>query len=81
MENIETIKESEFLDFYNSRTYNANCFNDDGSLNKNGLMSVDDEKSDQYLLEKNDIVFARTGASTGRNYFYDGEINNMAYKF
>ena len=24
--------------------------NDDGSLNKNGLMSVDDEKSDQYLL-------------------------------
>ena len=35
MENIETIKESEFLDFYNSRTYNANCFNDDGSLNKN----------------------------------------------
>ena len=53
--------------------------NDDGSLNKNGLMSVDDEKSDQYLLEKNDIVFARTGASTGRNYFYDGEINNMVY--
>lgn len=52
---------------------------DDGSLNKNGLMSVDDEKSDQYLLEKNDIVFARTGASTGRNYFYDGEINNMVY--
>ena len=35
MENIKTIKESEFLDFYNSRTYNANCFNDDGSLNKN----------------------------------------------
>ena len=35
MENIETIKECEFLDFYNSRTYNANCFNDDGSLNKN----------------------------------------------
>ena len=35
MENIETIKECDFLDFYNSRTYNANCFNDDGSLNKN----------------------------------------------
>ncbi len=35
MENIETIKESEFLEFYNSRTYSANCFNDDGSLNKN----------------------------------------------
>lgn len=35
MENIETIKECEFLDFYNSRTYSANCFNEDGSLNKN----------------------------------------------
>lgn len=53
--------------------------NDDGSLNKNGLMSVDDEKANQYLLEKNDMVFARTGASTGRNYFYDGEIENMVY--
>ncbi len=30
-----TIKESEFLDFYNSRSFNANCFNSDGSLNKN----------------------------------------------
>lgn len=53
--------------------------NDDGSLNKNDLMSVDDEKANQYLLQKNDIVFARTGASTGRNYFYDGEIENMVY--
>lgn len=53
--------------------------NDDGSLNKNGLMSVDDEKANLYLLKKNDIVFARTGASTGRNYFYDGEIENMVY--
>ena len=33
MENIETI--NEFLEFYNSRTYSANCFNEDGSLNKN----------------------------------------------
>ena len=35
MENIEIIKECEFLDFYNCRTYTANCFNKDGSLNKN----------------------------------------------
>ena len=53
--------------------------NDDGSLNKKNLMSVDDEKANQYLLQKNDIVFARTGASAGRNYFYDGEIENMVY--
>ena len=35
MENIETIKKCEFLEYYNSRTFNANCFNEDGSLNKN----------------------------------------------
>ena len=35
MESIETINECEFLDFFNSRTFNANCFNEDGSLNKN----------------------------------------------
>lgn len=35
MESIETINEIDFFEFYNSRTYNANCFNEDGSLNKN----------------------------------------------
>ena len=35
MEKIETINEYEFLEFYNSRSFNANCFNNDGSLNKN----------------------------------------------
>lgn len=46
--------------------------NDDGTLNIAELKSVNDEKASQYILEPNDIVFARTGNSTGRNYFYDG---------
>ena len=46
--------------------------NDDGTLNLTDLKSVNDEKASEYLLKPNDIVFARTGASTGRNYFYDG---------
>lgn len=53
--------------------------NDDGTLNKTALKSVDDENAFEFLLKKNDIVFARTGASTGRNYFYDGEINNLVF--
>ena len=52
---------------------------DNGEINKDSLMSVEDSKASQYILEKNDIVFARTGASAGRNYFYDGEIQNMVY--
>lgn len=53
--------------------------NDDGTINTTALMSVDDKNACDFLLKENDIVFARTGASTGRNYFYDGEINNMVY--
>lgn len=33
----------------------------------------------KYFLKKNDIVFARTGNSTGRNYFYEGEDNKIVF--
>ena len=46
--------------------------NDDGTLNHEGLMSVDEPNASDYLLCKNDLVFARTGNSTGRTYFYQG---------
>ena len=52
---------------------------DDGTLNLQDLKSVDDEKASEYLLKPNDIVFARTGASTGRNYFYDGIDGEFVY--
>ncbi len=53
--------------------------NDDGTLNLSDLKSVDDEKAKNYILKPNDIVFARTGASTGRNYFYDGTDGQFVY--
>lgn len=52
---------------------------DDGRLNKSGLVSVNDAKAEQYILQPNDIVFARTGGSTGRNYFYDGSDGELVY--
>ena len=52
---------------------------DDGTLNLKDLKSVEDEKAREYLLKPNDIVFARTGASTGRNYFYDGTDGEFVY--
>lgn len=52
---------------------------DDGRINKSGLVSVDDEKAGEYVLQPNDIVFARTGGSTGRNYFYDGTDGEFVY--
>lgn len=53
--------------------------NDDGTLNKQNLMSVDDINACNYILKKNDIVFARTGNSTGRSYFYDGSDGVLVY--
>ncbi len=53
--------------------------NDDGSLNKSGLMSVDEDDAEKFLLKPNDIVFARTGNSTGRSYFYDGSDGELVY--
>lgn len=52
---------------------------DDGVLIKEGLKSVDDKNSENYLLKPNDIVFARTGNSTGRCYFYDGRDGKLVY--
>lgn len=42
-------------------------------------MSVEDERAGDYLLKENDIVFARTGNSTGRTYFYDGRDGELVY--
>lgn len=52
---------------------------DDGTINKSGLTSVDDPNSVEYILSPNDLVIARTGASTGRNYFYDGRDGELVY--
>jgi len=64
----------------NKHTYlRITDINDDGTLNKKGLMSVDEDNAADYLLEENDIVFARTGNSTGRTYFYDGSDGELVY--
>ena len=52
---------------------------EDGSLDYKNLKSVDDKNAEKYLLKKGDIVFARTGNSTGKAYYYDGEIQNLVY--
>ena len=53
--------------------------NDDGTLNLADKKSVDDPKAKKYILKENDIVFARTGNSTGRSYFYDSQDGELVY--
>lgn len=58
------INESEFLDFYNSRTFNANCFNVDGSLNKNynskkvtgTIARIFEDHWDEFYSSNKDII-------------------------
>jgi type I restriction enzyme, S subunit len=52
---------------------------DEGYLIKSGLQSVDHPDVNNYFLEENDIVFARTGASTGRTYLYDKSDGKLVY--
>jgi type I restriction enzyme S subunit len=44
---------------------------DDGKYCAIKRASVNDENSERFLLEKGDIVFARTGATVGKTYLYD----------
>ena len=53
--------------------------NDDGTINQAGLMSVDAPNASEFLLKANDLVFARTGNSTGRTYFYEGTESPLVY--
>ena len=53
--------------------------NNDGSINHSGLKSVEDPEAGKFLLSEYDIVFARTGNSTGRSYFYEPSDGKFVY--
>ncbi len=54
---------------------------DNGEIDESKKVSVNIKKGEasKYLLNKNDLVFARTGASAGRTYFYTGQEEPMIY--
>lgn len=53
--------------------------NSDGYYTKENKVSVKNEYANQYILENGDIVFARTGASTGKSYLYKSEDGILVY--
>ncbi len=52
---------------------------DDGVLLDRDAKSISDKDANKYLLSENDIVFARTGNSTGRTYFYDKRDGELVF--
>lgn len=52
---------------------------DDGILLGDDRKSVSDDNIEKYILQEGDIVFARTGNSTGRAYLYDKKDGILAF--
>jgi type I restriction enzyme S subunit len=55
---------------------------DDGCYNPSPAVSINPAnypEYENYFLKEGDIVFARTGASTGRNYFYNPSDGKLVY--
>ncbi len=50
-----------------------------GNLIKEEQKSVALKEYEKYVLKKNDIVFARTGNTTGKTYLYDQEDGELVY--
>lgn len=53
--------------------------NEDGTLDYPNMKSLNDINYKKYILFDNDIVFARTGNSTGKNYYYDSADGELVY--
>ena len=52
---------------------------DDGRFLPEKITSVDNINSNNYFLEKDDLVFARTGASTGKTYLYNPNDGKLVF--
>jgi len=52
---------------------------EDGFYNKNGRKCVNALNSNQYILNDDDIVFARTGATVGKTYLYNTQDGKLIY--
>ena len=52
---------------------------DDGYYSAIKKASVNDEDSSKYILNRGDILFARTGATVGKTYLYEESDGNLVF--
>ncbi len=52
---------------------------DDFGIEENHEYMAAESYSNRHLLRKNDILFARTGGTVGKTYFYNGEIGPAVF--
>ena len=52
---------------------------DDFGIEENHEYMTAEFYSSKHLLQPNDILFARTGGTVGKTYFYDGKIGDAVF--
>lgn len=52
---------------------------DDFGIEKNHRFVTAENYSNKHILKKGDILFARTGATVGKTYYYDGSIGESVF--
>ena len=70
---------AEDYDISKTRYLRITDISDTGELLDNDKKSVSADDIEKYILKEGDIVFARTGNSTGRTYFHEAKNGTLAY--
>ena len=63
----------------NPRYLRITDIGDESRLLFNDIKGLDDEEYEKYILKHNDIVFARTGNTTGKSYVYNTKDGDLVY--
>ncbi|OOM09436.1 restriction endonuclease subunit S [Clostridium saccharobutylicum] len=63
----------------NPRYLRITDIGDESKLLFNDIKGLNDEEYEKYLLKYNDVVFARTGNTTGKSYAYDIKDGELVY--
>ena len=70
---------AEDFDEKKTRYLRITDISEDGKLLNDSKKSVTSEDIEKYILEEGDIVFARTGNSTGKAYFHEAKNGRLAF--
>ena len=70
---------AEKFDVNKTRYLRITDISEDGELLNNDIKSVSAHDIDKYILKEGDIVFARTGNSTGKSYYHESKNGDLAF--
>jgi type I restriction enzyme S subunit len=70
---------AEKFDINKTRYLRITDISEDGELLNNDIKSVSAPDIDKYILKEGDIVFARTGNSTGKSYYHESKNGDLAF--